>query len=67
MTRDPLWRVGAAVGVSPPPGVRSLSLPTFSGADDGIRTRDPHLGKVIERELPTCIFTNSRSMIGVFG
>jgi hypothetical protein len=24
-----------------------LSTWTFSGADDGIRTRDPHLGKVM--------------------
>ena len=30
-----------------------------------MRTRDPHLGKVIAPEHPTCTFTNRRSMIGV--
>jgi hypothetical protein len=30
----------------------------FFGADDGIRTRDPRLGKVIAPELPTCTFAN---------
>ena len=39
----------------------------LSGADDGIRTRDPHLGNKFRCELPTCTYTNSRSMIGVFG
>jgi hypothetical protein len=27
----------------------------FSGADDGIRTRDPHLGKVAGPGLLTCV------------
>jgi hypothetical protein len=32
---------------------RAFSLP---GADDGIRTRDPHLGKVIRAEALTSAF-----------
>jgi hypothetical protein len=36
------------------------------GADDGIRTRDPNLGKVIGRNSATCIFTNSSSTMGLF-
>jgi len=39
----------------------------FLRADDGIRTRDPHLGNELALELPTCTFTDSRSMIGAFG
>ena len=39
------------------------------GADDGIRTRDPHLGKekVIAPDPPTWPFANFGSMIVVFG
>jgi hypothetical protein len=40
---------------------RTAATWTFSGADDGIRTRDPHLGKkkrTGEPQLPTCTFAN---------
>ena len=36
------------------------------GADDGTRTRDPHLGKKKMPDSPTCTFANSCSMIGKF-
>jgi len=41
----------------------------FSGADDGIRTRDPHLGKkkpTIEAKRPACTFTSLCSKTDVF-
>jgi hypothetical protein len=33
----------------------------FFGADDGIRTRDPHLGNVFRPTLLTCAYSNRRS------
>ena len=38
----------------------------FSGADDGIRTRDPHLGKVFRPNLFTCDYSHRRSELAVF-
>src|SRR5262249_15010779 len=39
------WPVAAGLGALPSPGVRRC------GADDGTRTRDPHLGKVMLYQL----------------
>jgi hypothetical protein len=38
----------ALMGDHPPMGATPPLTCTFIGADDGIRTRDPHLGKVME-------------------
>ena len=39
---------------------------TFSGADDGIRTRDPNLGKVIGSNSATCIYAYRCSTMRLF-
>jgi hypothetical protein len=39
---------------------------TFPGADDGIRTRDPHLGNKKRPNSPTWIFANRCRTTGVF-
>ncbi len=47
-------RFSAGREIRPPVGLPQKAPPRTTGGDDGIRTRDPHLGKVRHGAGPQC-------------